>query len=130
MGFDVPKHIPMPQYAMNGIDTLRIRVCALCGDVAGAQSLLLKIQSSNAAYVLFARAVVQNLNKEHNTALKTLAEYRTLIGDDTIAYLEEAKALAATKGEEAAIERLQTGLSVFPGDEALLRDLERRSQKK
>jgi hypothetical protein len=120
--------VPMLPYIQAGRHVLRARQMALRGDAAKTAAAVSAIPTAlaNAAHVRFAQAVLANARKKPTEAREAIRVYRTHVGDDPIAYLEDAKAAAALDGAPAAIAELRAGLTVFPGDTSLAMELARR----
>lgn len=119
---------PMLAYVQAARYSARARLEALRGNTARAEAALAAIPQSlsNAAHVRMARAIVLNAQKKYPEARAAIRHYREAVGDDPIAYLEDAKAIAAIDGPATALAELKKGWSVFPGDEAIAMELLRR----
>lgn len=125
---DPIEQVPMLRYVQGARYLTRARQMALSGDVKKTDAAVASVLATmpNAAHQFLARAVAANANKQWAKARDAIQQFRDAIGDDPIAYLEEAKAVAALEGPEAAIRELRKGLTVFPGDAALSMEIIRR----
>lgn len=120
--------VPMIPYVQAARQAARARQLALRGNAAQAEATLNAIPPvvAAAAHVNFAKAAVLNAKKNPAGARAAIKNYRILVGDDPIAYLEDARAVAALDGPAAAIAELRKGLKAFPGNVPIAMDLARR----
>jgi hypothetical protein len=128
IGMEPIEQVPMLPYVQAARQVLRARQHALRGDAEKTRLALEAIPANlaTAAHVRFAKAVLANVQKKPAEAREAIREYRTYVGDDSIAYREDAKVIAVLAGPAEAIAELRKGLKVFPGDAGIAMDLARR----
>ncbi len=125
---DPIERVPMIPYLQAARQVASARQLILRGNAAGAEATLNVIPPvvASAAHVKFGKAAVLNAKKNPQEARNVLREYRQMVGDDPIAYLEDAKAAAALDGPATAIAELRKGLKAFPGNGPIAVELARR----
>ncbi len=120
--------VAMIPYVQAARFTARARQAALRKNVAEVEANVKAIPAimKASAVAQLAQIILKNAQGQYAEVRKLVRSYRDLVGDDPIAYLEEAKAIAALDGPNAAIVQLRKGLEAFPGEKSLAIEFARR----